>query len=103
MERLQRPASARQRWRRSPPLPDWGSTSQSASGEDACSLFGALHCRCPWQGVGVVVCVYSAAFGLGVHLGLFTSAVAWLGYAAQAAVWAPRIEGIKRPGVGALG
>lgn len=51
----------------------------------------------------MVVCVYSAAFGLGVHLGLFTSAVAWLGYAAQAAVWAPRIEGIQRPGVGALG
>ncbi|GAB0496376.1 hypothetical protein MMPV_007688 [Pyropia vietnamensis] len=37
---------------------------------------------------------YSAAIGLGVHAGLFASAVAGLGSAAQAAAWAPRIEGM---------
>lgn len=37
---------------------------------------------------------YSAAIGLGVHAGLFASAVAGLGSAAQAATWAPRIEGM---------
>ncbi|OSX74386.1 hypothetical protein BU14_0291s0005 [Porphyra umbilicalis] len=38
---------------------------------------------------------YSAAIGLGVHLGLFASAVRGLGSSAQWAAWAPRIEGME--------